>query len=206
MALPLATLPFPSPSVLTFHTHLKNSNRIIDLLGAGLSVSSGLSTFRGIGSDGLWQSHDPAKLATPEAFARDPELVWRFYQERRRQALGAEPNPAHVALAELAKMLGEERFVAVSMNIDGLCVRAGFTREQLLEIHGSLFRIKCSSKECEYREADNFDPDLGDAVSLPKCLSAPPSSDLPSCGSARVYPKTLPPQQTPSSRVPSRLT
>ena len=148
------------------------------LLGAGLSASSGLSTFRGVGSDGLWQNQGPAKLATPQAFAENPELVWRFYQDRRRQSLEAQPNTAHLALASLAKVMGRDGCMILSMNIDGLCARAGHPKDQLMELHGSLFDLKCASKECSYVEKDNSDVDFlsgheiqeGNAViTLPTC-------------------------------------
>ena len=148
------------------------------LLGAGLSASSGLSTFRGVGSDGLWQNHDPAKLATPQAFAENPELVWRFYQDRRQQSLEAQPNKAHVALAKLSEQLGTEGFLCLSMNIDGLCIRASHPKDQLLELHGSLFNLKCANKECVYVQTGNFDVDLlsgsnlsgkSTTVALPTC-------------------------------------
>ena len=180
MALPSATISFPSTSISTFRDHPLQSRRILALLGAGLSASSGLSTFRGIGSDGLWQNHDAAKLATPQAFEKDPHLAWQFYQERRQQALDAEPNAAHIALAKLAKQMGEEGFVAVSMNIDGLCKRAGHPEEQLLEVHGSLFDLKCSTKECDYFVRYNFDRDL---TSTPHAAQTPKLPKCPTCSS-----------------------
>jgi NAD-dependent SIR2 family protein deacetylase len=101
----------------SFQEHLKASNRILALLGAGLSASSGLPTFRGAG--GLWRNYDAVELATPEAFNADPGLVWQFYSYRRHMALNAKPNPAHYALAELAKK--NENFVTLSQNVDGMC-------------------------------------------------------------------------------------
>jgi NAD+-dependent protein deacetylase sirtuin 5 len=98
-----------------FHHHLNSSKRILALLGAGLSASSGLPTFRGAG--GLWRTHDATELATPEAFDADPGLVWQFYSYRRHMALKAKPNPAHYALAELAKKL--PGFRTISQNVDG---------------------------------------------------------------------------------------
>jgi NAD+-dependent protein deacetylase sirtuin 5 len=174
MALPEATISFPSTSITTFHEHLRNSKRILALLGAGLSASSGLSTFRGVGSDGLWQKHDPAKLATPKAFADDPKLVWKFYQDRRRQTLEAQPNAGHEALAKLSERMGAGGCMVLTMNIDGLSQRAGHPKEQLLELHGSLFNLKCSNKECDFRDDDNLDPDL-------LRESADSDSSLPTC-------------------------
>jgi NAD-dependent SIR2 family protein deacetylase len=100
----------------SFRAHLSKSTRILALLGAGLSASSGLPTFRGAG--GLWRTHDAMQLATPEAFAADPGLVWQFYSYRRHMALNAKPNAAHYALAELAKKRGRG-FLTLSQNVDG---------------------------------------------------------------------------------------
>jgi NAD-dependent deacetylase sirtuin 5 len=113
----------PRPSVVpqkdleSFQEHLNKSTRILALLGAGLSASSGLPTFRGAG--GLWRTHDAVQLATPEAFQVDPGLVWQFYSYRRHMALKAKPNPAHYALAELARK--KEAFLTLSQNVDGIC-------------------------------------------------------------------------------------
>ena len=99
----------------SFSTHLKSSQRILALCGAGLSASSGLPTFRGAG--GLWRNHDAVRLATPQAFDRDPSLVWQFYNYRRHMALDVEPNPAHFALAALAKKKPD--FLTLTQNVDG---------------------------------------------------------------------------------------
>ena len=99
----------------SFQQHLNKSTRILALLGAGLSASSGLPTFRGAG--GMWRTHDATSLATPGAFDRDPGLVWQFYSYRRHMALKAKPNPAHYALAELARKKSE--FITLSQNVDG---------------------------------------------------------------------------------------
>jgi NAD-dependent deacetylase sirtuin 5 len=109
----------PAKDLASFQAHLTKSTRILALLGAGLSASSGLPTFRGAG--GLWRTHDAVSLATPEAFARDPALVWHFYNYRRHMALGVKPNPAHYALAELAKH--KQGFLTLSQNVDGTWFR-----------------------------------------------------------------------------------
>lgn len=101
--------------VESFQKHLKYSDRILALCGAGLSAASGLPTFRGAG--GLWRSYDATSLATPDAFSRDPGLVWQFYSYRRHMALGCKPNPAHYALAELARR--KKGFVTLTQNVDG---------------------------------------------------------------------------------------
>lgn len=154
------------------------------LLGAGLSASSGLATFRGVGSDGLWHKHDPAKLATRQAFVDNPELVWRFYQDRRRQALEAKPNKAHIAIARLAETVGTGDFMALSMNIDALSGGAGHPSEQLLELHGNLLDLKCFNQDCDYVQRNNFDVNLiPDSVKegLPSELSNTPLPKCPKC-------------------------
>lgn len=99
----------------SFSAYLQSSKRILALLGAGLSASSGLPTFRGAG--GLWRTHDAMSLATPEAFNADPALVWQFYNYRRHMSLKAQPNKGHIALAELAK--SNDGFMTLSQNVDG---------------------------------------------------------------------------------------
>jgi NAD-dependent SIR2 family protein deacetylase len=99
----------------SFTEHLQKSKRILALLGAGLSASSGLPTFRGAG--GLWRSFDATALASPEAFENNPGLVWQFYSYRRHMALGVEPNKAHYALAELSRK--KKNFITLSQNVDG---------------------------------------------------------------------------------------
>lgn len=106
-----------STSVSDFQAVLKSSKRVLVLCGAGLSASSGLETFRGAG--GMWRNYKASALATPEAFEKDPGLVWLFYAYRRHKALNAMPNMGHYALAELARAKGEEGFMCLSQNIDG---------------------------------------------------------------------------------------
>ena len=105
----------PRNSIAEFQQLLRLSNRILALCGAGLSAASGLPTFRGAG--GLWRNHEPTDLATPEAFAANPSLVWLFYAWRRHMALKAKPNRGHFALAELAKR--KENFLCLTQNVDG---------------------------------------------------------------------------------------
>lgn len=111
----MSTSSIPQADLESFSSHIKSTRRVLALLGAGLSAASGLPTFRGAG--GLWRSHDAVSLATPEAFSRDPGLVWQFYSYRRHMALQAQPNPAHYALAELAKR--NRNFATLSQNVDG---------------------------------------------------------------------------------------
>lgn len=104
---------FSQQSLDSFAVHLKSSKRIMALLGAGLSASSGLPTFRGAG--GYWRAHEATDLATPEAFHEQPALVWQFYNYRRHLALRAQPNRAHLALAELARRKPD--FLTISQNV-----------------------------------------------------------------------------------------
>lgn len=133
--------PRASRSVRTFHDHLVTSRRILALLGAGLSASSGLPTYRGAG--GLWRNYDATQLSTPAAFAADPALVWQFHLERRREVERAEPNAAHFALTELARK--KKDFLALTMNVDDLSEKAGHIESQLCHLHGRLLDIKCTN-------------------------------------------------------------
>src|SRR4030095_7815133 len=95
--------------------------RILVITGAGVSAESGLPTFRG--KDGYWRNLNPAKLATPEAFSRDPQLVWDWSRERRQRIRNAQPNAAHKAIVQLAQKAQE--FLLVTQNVDDLHTRAG---------------------------------------------------------------------------------
>jgi NAD-dependent deacetylase len=121
------------------------------LTGAGISAESGLGTFRGAG--GLWENEPVQEVATPWGFARDPLKVWRFYEMRRQAASGARPNPAHLALARLERELGP-RFTLATQNVDGLHRQAGSAR--VLELHGSLWRFRCT--RCEHAEENRVVP------------------------------------------------
>lgn len=123
---------------------LDAGRRLIVLTGAGISAESGLATFRGSG--GLWEGHRVQDVATPEAFRADPAAVWRFYAERRKQAAAARPNAAHRALVDAERRLGD-RFLLVTQNVDGLHTLAGSRR--VLEVHGSLWRARCSRCRAE---------------------------------------------------------
>ena len=125
---------------------LKSSDRLFALTGAGISAESGLATFRGKG--GLWEGNRAVDLATPEAFARDPELVWRFYSMRRARHAECQPNPGHAALARLEKKLGE-RMLICTQNVDSLHEAAGSTR--VLHLHGKLTESSCSNPQCASR-------------------------------------------------------
>ncbi|KAH6633134.1 DHS-like NAD/FAD-binding domain-containing protein [Boeremia exigua] len=158
----------PQKDLESFQEHLHKSTRILALLGAGLSASSGLPTFRGAG--GLWRTHDATSLATPEAFQRDPGLVWQFYSYRRHMALGVKPNPAHYALAELAN---KKNFLTLSQNVDGLSPRAKHPGGKLKLLHGSLFDVKCSDFFCDYLEKNNYTDPIVPALAIPTDESDP---------------------------------
>ncbi len=119
---------------------------IFVLTGAGVSAESGLGTFRDKTGDGIWARFDPMRLATPEAFARDPQTVLAFYDARRRNLRSAAPNAAHLALAQLGRGLAEQggRLTLVTQNIDDLHERAGST--DVIHMHGELLKARC--QEC----------------------------------------------------------
>lgn len=114
---------------------------VVVLTGAGISAESGIRTFRS--EDGLWEEHNIEDVATPEGYARNPRLVQQFYNDRRRQLQSPEvqPNPAHLALAELEQVLGDN-FLLVTQNIDNLHERAGSQR--IIHMHGELLKIRCA--------------------------------------------------------------
>lgn len=112
------------------------ADHIAVLTGAGISAESGIPTFRGAG--GLWRNFRPEDLATPEAFARDPGLVWEWYDWRRGRIAAAQPNAGHLAIARLA---GRKRVTLVTQNVDGLHSRAG--SKDVIEFHGNIWRTRC---------------------------------------------------------------
>jgi NAD-dependent deacetylase len=118
---------------------LRGARHVCVLTGAGVSAESGIPTFREA-LTGLWARFSPEELATPEAFARDPAFVWQWYEWRREQVRRAEPNPGHLALAELAGRV--PRLTLVTQNVDGLHQRAG--SPAVVEFHGNLLRDRCS--------------------------------------------------------------
>ncbi|MBM3129122.1 MAG: NAD-dependent deacylase [Chloroflexi bacterium] len=120
-------------------SNLKSAQRVVALTGAGVSAESGVPTFRDA-QTGLWAKYDPTQLATAGAFARDPKLVWEWYEWRRAQRRDTQPNAGHFALAAMAKLF--PAFVIVTQNIDGLHQRAG--SPDVIELHGNLQRNRCS--------------------------------------------------------------
>lgn len=132
------------------------------LTGAGISAESGVATFRD--ANGLWENHRVEEVATPEAFATQPVLVWRFYAQRRAQAKTVAPNAGHRALAALEARLGD-RFFLCTQNIDNLHEAAGSTR--LVHMHGELFKSRCSDPACD--RAPFVDERSDFTASLPRC-------------------------------------
>ena len=118
-------------------------DRLFVLTGAGVSAESGLPTFRGV--NGLWRGYRVEEVATPEAFAADPALVWQFYSERRQRHATVQPNPAHFALAELERALAD-RFFLCTQNVDSLHEQAGSQR--VIHMHGRLMQSRCSGSLC----------------------------------------------------------
>lgn len=135
------------------------------MTGAGISAESGVRTFRD--NDGLWENHRIEDVATPEAWSRDPSLVWKFYQARRKQLLLVEPNPAHKALARLESDV--ESFTLITQNVDDLHERGGSTSP--IHMHGSLRTLRCEeTSKAEVRMANS---DLGeDFVYCNCCVEA----------------------------------
>ena len=129
---------------------LRGASRIVALTGAGISAESGIPTFRGPG--GLWRQRRPEQLATPEAFARDPKLVWEWYDWRRSVIVKAEPNPGHKALASLEA--SKPSFTLVTQNVDGLHDRAGSRR--ILKLHGDIWMVRCTA--CRREKQDDRTP------------------------------------------------
>ncbi len=147
---------------------IRPDSSVVVLTGAGISAESGIATFRDSG--GLWEKHDVQQVATPAGFEADPDLVWRFYSERRRQAGQVQPNAGHQAVATLERFLeARGRFTLVTQNVDGLHQRAGSRR--ILPVHGSLFRTRCSNEACEdsRRSWEDESFHLDGAPRCPKC-------------------------------------
>ena len=155
---------------------VRSAERIVVLTGAGVSAESGVPTFRGQG--GLWKTHRPEELATPEAFARDPRLVWEWYAWRRGLVAGCDPNEAHRALARLA-LDTPGRTTIVTQNVDGLHHRAARALAEEsraaaspesaypLEVHGAIHRDRCSG--CSRVEEHPSDVDSTTLDTLPRC-------------------------------------
>jgi NAD-dependent protein deacetylase/lipoamidase len=127
---------------------LRGAKSVLVLTGSGISAESGLPTFRGV--NGLWRTHRVEELASPEGFARDPVLVWTWYNERRAAHAHAKPNAGHHALAKLERIVAD--FTLATQNVDSLHLRAGSSN--VLELHGNLREARCTG--CGARRA--FEP------------------------------------------------
>ena len=137
------------------------TDRIFILAGAGVSAESGIPTFRGVG--GLWRNYRIEEVASPEAWHRDPRLVWEFYSMRRRVASGVKPNPAHFALAKLEDTLQDRLFVC-TQNVDSLHEHAGSRR--VVHMHGELFKSRCDScNRPPFDDTSLYDP----PADVPRC-------------------------------------
>lgn len=147
------------------------ARNVFVLTGAGVSAESGLGTFRDRSGRGIWARFDPMKLATPEAFARDPSVVLAFYDLRRRNLLSAKPNAAHSALARLERALTGKggSLTLVTQNVDDLHERAGSSR--VVHMHGELLKARCGSCDAVRPWLDDLTvadacPDCGRAGAL----------------------------------------
>ncbi len=129
---------------------LQESGSVVVLTGAGISAESGVPTFRGEG--GLWRQYRAEELATPEVFARDPKLVWEWYDWRRGIVAGTRPNLGHIALAELERQVSD--FTLVTQNVDGLHDMAGSAHP--LKLHGDIWELRCT--QCSHRETNRDVP------------------------------------------------
>ena len=137
--------------------------RVVVLTGAGVSAESGVRTFRD--NDGLWEDHRVEDVATSEAWIRDPTMVWRFYQARRNQLLEVDPNPAHLALAEMESKV--ESFALITQNVDDLHERGGSS--SVIHMHGRLRSLRC--EETGRSEVRMDEGDLGEDFVSCKCCA-----------------------------------
>jgi NAD-dependent deacetylase len=142
-------------------TTLQSTRSLAVLTGSGVSAESGVPTFRDA-QTGLWALYNPEELATPEAFERDPRLVWEWYAWRRELVEKAQPNPGHEALAEFERRV--PAFVLTTQNVDGLHRRAGSQR--IIELHGNIMRSRCSVESVSVEPSED-EPGL--PPSCPNC-------------------------------------
>jgi len=128
--------------------------KLVVLTGAGISAESGLQTFRD--ADGLWEGHNVMDVATPEAWQRDPELVLKFYNERRKQALSVKPNAAHLGLVALEKHYD---VTIVTQNVDNLHEKAGSSK--VIHLHGELFKSQSTSDPALQYDIEGWELNMG---------------------------------------------
>ena len=157
---------------------LAQAHALVILSGAGVSKESGVPTFRDA-QTGLWATYDPQELATPQAFRRDPELVWRWYDFRRELVAGVQPNAGHLALAELERFI--PRVVVLTQNVDGLHQAAGSS--DVVELHGNIARNRCFA-DCQ------GSPTLIDLGTLPGRSRDASPPRCPMCG-AHIRPDVV---------------
>lgn len=145
---------------------LAQARHLVVFSGAGVSAESAIPTFRDA-LTGLWENFDPARLATPQAFREDPALVWGWYEWRRMKVLQARPNPAHLAIAELARRL--PRLTLITQNVDDLHERAGSS--SVLHLHGSLHHPKCfaCNRPFSGELPEPLLPEQGCSLEPPRC-------------------------------------
>ena len=148
-------MPDPSGNILRGAQIIADARSVVVSTGAGISKESGIPTFRDA-PNALWAQYDPQRLATREGFADDPALVWRWYADRRAMISDASPNAGHGAIAELEDLLDD--VVVLTQNIDDLHRQAG--SQELVEIHGNIFRYKCFDHDhpCETLPNDDHVP------------------------------------------------
>lgn len=146
--------------------NLQDFSRIVVLTGAGISVASGLSTYRG--PSGLWTQDGALSYATAEAIQSDPEGVWRFFSERRQGIGRAQPNPAHLALAAAERLLKPgSSLTLITQNVDGLHRLAGSAN--VIELHGSLWSTRCSANDCDFRRDEDLTRIDPECPTCPTC-------------------------------------
>lgn len=172
----------PSSDMAAFREKFVKAKHLVVLTGAGISAESGVPTFRGSG--GFWRKWQATDLASPQAFDRDPSLVWEFYHYRRELVLTKQPNQGHIAIAECQKRLTKQnrKMIVITQNIDGLHKRAGSTH--ILELHGNLFKVRCT--KCGNVEVNNDSPICqslaGKGAPDPEAVDARiPLDQLPRC-------------------------
>jgi NAD-dependent deacetylase len=169
--------PAPSPELLAARDLVRRSRRVVILTGAGVSAESGVPTFRG--PAGHWKQFRPEELATPQAFRRDPCLVWSWYDHRRQALAACAPNPGHGAVARYLEANPEAHLV--TQNVDGLHRRAMGSADpaaphpRIHELHGSIARLRCSGPGCTWAAEDALPIDASREDRLPRCPS-------PGCG------------------------
>ena len=146
---------------------MKSAKRVVVFTGAGVSQESGIPTFRDA-LTGLWRQFDPQELATPQAYFRQPNLVWGWYEWRRAKALRCRPNPAHLAISAMARQIPD--LILVTQNVDALHEAAG--SQDVIHLHGSLHHPRCAQCGCLHTLPPGIpdEPEHGRRIDPPKCV------------------------------------